>query len=132
MSYTIEITRSVVSYRTPAGVTPTGGQYGCEWMDGESRLIEPPFTVREAYDECDAEWWEGDVIAWAIDRIDRTGVAIPSAYPIGDAVPEHAWLHGQYDDLYEGDSKVTETSVRLTGEWSPQQRAKVFHMVSHL
>ncbi|SEB60367.1 hypothetical protein SAMN04490356_0883 [Streptomyces melanosporofaciens] len=132
MSYTIEITRSVVSYRTSTGVTPTGGRYGGEWMEGETRVIEPSFTVCEAYDACDAEWWEGDVVAWAIDRIDRTGVTDPSTYPIGDAVPEHAWLHGRYEDPYEGDSKVTETSVRLTGDWCPQQRAKAFHKVSRL
>ncbi|WP_413116225.1 hypothetical protein ACK1X7_36955 [Streptomyces sp. CY1] len=132
MSYTIEITRSVVSYRTPTGVTPTGGRYGGEWMEGENRLIEPTLTVREACDEDDAEWWEGDVIAWAVDRIERAGVTEPSIYPIGDAVPEHAWLHGRYEDPYEGDSKIAETSVRLAGDWSPQQRAEIFHKVSCL
>lgn len=50
MSYTIEITRHVVSYRTRAGVTPTGGRYGGGWMDGASRTIEPPFTTCETYD----------------------------------------------------------------------------------
>jgi hypothetical protein len=34
MAFTIEITRHVVSYRTPERVTPTGGRYGGAWMDG--------------------------------------------------------------------------------------------------
>ncbi|MFD5701321.1 hypothetical protein [Streptomyces lasiicapitis] len=124
MSYTIEITRAVVSYRTPVGAN--GGQ----WLDGEFRTLQPEFTTRETYDEDDAELWEGDVIAWAVDTVDRTGAIEPSAYPIGDTVPAHGWLSGRYEDPYEGDNKVTETSVRLTGDWSPQQRAEVFRAVS--
>ncbi|MCT9080481.1 hypothetical protein [Streptomyces fulvoviolaceus] len=132
MSYAIEVTRSVVSYRTPVGVTPTGGRFGGVWMDGDSRVSERSFTTCETYDEYDAEWWGGDVIAWAVDKIDRAGATEPSAYPIGDAVPEHAWLSGRYEDPYEGDSKVTETSVRLIGDWSPQQRAEVFRAVCRI
>ncbi|MGA5506905.1 hypothetical protein [Streptomyces umbrinus] len=132
MSYTIEITRHVVNYRTRPGVTPTGGQYDSAWMDGDSRTIERPFATRETYDEYDAEWCAGDVLSWAVDKIERTGVTEPSAYPIGDAVPEHAWLSCRYEDPYEGDSNVTETSVRLTGDWSSQQRAEVFRAVSRV
>ncbi|MFF1676094.1 hypothetical protein ACFVYG_08685 [Streptomyces sp. NPDC058256] len=132
MSHTIEVTRSVVSYRTRAVVTSAGSPDRSDWMDGEFRTIEVPFTACETYDESDAALWDGDVIAWAVDRIDRTGVAEPSAYPIGDAVAEHAWLSGQYEDPHAGDNKVSETSVRLTGDWSPQQRATVFHAVSRL
>ncbi|MEU6351117.1 hypothetical protein ABZ896_17555 [Streptomyces sp. NPDC047072] len=130
MSYTIEITRHVVSYRTRAGVTPTGGRYGGEWMDGDFRTIEPPFTTCESYDEYDAEWWEGDLISWAVDRIDPTGVTEPSASPIGNSASDYAWFSGRYEDPYEGDGRVTETSVRLTGDWSPRQRAEVFRAVS--
>ncbi|MEU6260177.1 hypothetical protein ACFUEN_29770 [Streptomyces griseorubiginosus] len=130
MSYTIEITRHVVSYRTRVGVTPTGVQYGGQWMDGDFRTIEPPFTTCESYDEDDAQWWDGDLISWAVAKIDPTGVTEPSASPIGDSLPDHAWLSGRYEDPYEGDSRVTETSVRLTGDWSPQQRAEVFRAVS--
>lgn len=132
MSYTIEITRRIVSYRTRSGETPAGGQYGGAWMGGDFRTVEEPFTTCETYDEYDAQGWEGDVLSWAVDRIDRTGVTEPSAYPISDAVPEHAWLSGRYDDSYEGDSKVTETSVRLTGDWSPQQRAEVFRAATRI
>lgn len=132
MNYTIEVTRRVVSYRTPTGGAPDGGRYGGVWMDGDSYLIEAPSTICQTYDEFDAEWWEGDVVAWAVDKIDPTGVTEPSAYPIGDAAPGHAWLSGRYEDPYEGDSKVTETSVRLTGDWSPQQRAEVFRAVSRV
>jgi hypothetical protein len=101
-------------------------------MDGDSRTIEQPSTSCDSYDRYDAEWWEGDVIAWAVDLIDRQGVTESSLYPIGDAVPVHAWLSGVSYDPYEGDNKVTEMSVRLTGDWSEQQRAQVFHAVSRL
>ncbi|WP_030669882.1 hypothetical protein [Streptomyces sp. NRRL B-1347] len=124
MSYTIQISRVVVSYRTP--VESDGG----EWMDGDFRTIGGPFTTCETYDEDDAELWGSDVIAWAVDKVDATGVIEPSAYPLGDAVPESSWLNGRYEDPYEGDSKVTETSVRLLGDWSPEQRAEVFHAVT--
>ncbi|MFC8429281.1 hypothetical protein [Streptomyces sp. NPDC057253] len=66
------------------------------------------------------------MIIWAIDAIDRTGVTESS----GDTAPEHAWLSGRYEDPYEGDSKVTETSARLTGDWSPHQWADVFRTVN--
>ncbi|MFF9897748.1 hypothetical protein [Streptomyces longispororuber] len=101
-------------------------------MDGESRIIERPLTTYEVYDQDEADLWDGDLIAWAVDKVDRTGATEPSAYPLGDAVPEHGWLHGQYEDPYGGDSKVTETSVRLTGDWTPEQRAQVFRTVSGL
>ncbi|UIX34315.1 hypothetical protein [Streptomyces sp. GQFP] len=101
-------------------------------MDGDSHTIEPPFTTCETYDEYDAEWWEGDVVAWAVDKIDQTGATETSAYPVGDFAPEPAWLSGRREDPYEGDNKVTETSVRLTGDWSPQQRTDVFRAVSSI
>ncbi|MFC8429280.1 hypothetical protein [Streptomyces sp. NPDC057253] len=49
MSYTIEITRHVVSYRTRTGVSPPGGPCGGEWLDGDFRTIEPPSTTHESY-----------------------------------------------------------------------------------
>jgi len=130
MAYTIEITCRVVSYRTPQEVTPAGDACGGEWMDGDFREIEPPSTSRVEYDDFDADTWDDDVIAWAIDTILPTGAIEPSLCPVGAAVPEHAWLSGQYDDPYAGNDRVTETSVRLTDDWSPQQRADVFHAVS--
>ncbi|MCI3928813.1 hypothetical protein [Streptomyces sp. AN091965] len=126
MSYAIEVSRVVVSYRTDIGAD------GGAWMDGECRIIERPLTTHETFDEGDAELWANDLIAWAVDKVDETGVIEPSTYPLGDAVPEHGWLSGRYEDPYEGDSKVTETSVRLVGDWSPRQRAEVFRTVSRL
>ncbi len=127
MAYTIEITRRVVGYRTPQEVTPEGETCGGQWMDGDARTIERPSTSRAVYDEFDAQTWDDDVIAWAVDAIGPTGAVEPSSCPVGTSVPEHAWLSGRYDDPYEGDNRVTETSVRLTDDWSPQERADVFH-----
>ncbi|QNP74991.1 hypothetical protein IAG44_39975 [Streptomyces roseirectus] len=127
MEFTIEITRHVVGYRTPEGFTREGRPCGGEWLDGDFRTIEPPSTTHAVYDEYDAEWWDGDVAAWAVDTINPTGATQPSLCSVGDAVPERAWLSGRYDDPYEGDNRVTEMTVRLTGDWSPQQRADVFH-----
>jgi hypothetical protein len=70
-------------------------------------------------------------VAWAAYVIDTTTDAVePSSSPIGDAVREHEWLSGSYTDPYLGDSKVTETSVRLTGDWTDEERALVFKMVT--
>ncbi|MGJ5894419.1 hypothetical protein DF268_11720 [Streptomyces sp. V2] len=127
MAYTIEITRHVVSYRTPQTVTTDGEPCGGEWLDGDFREIERPSISRVEYDEFHAQTWDDDVIAWAADTISPTGATEPSFAPVGTDAPEHAWLSGRYDDPYEGDSRVTETTVRLTGDWSPRQRADVFH-----
>lgn len=72
------------------------------------------------------------MLSWGVGKIDRTGVTEPSAYPIGDAIPEHAWLGGRFEGPYEGDGNVTERCVRLTGDWSPQQRAEAFRAVSRV
>jgi hypothetical protein len=98
---------------------------------GDRRTIERPRTERIAYDADDAEWWEGDVIAWAIDQIDKTDVTEASLDPILDAVGEHVWLSGSYSDPYQGDQRVTETSVYLRGEWTLEQRAEVFRRAAN-
>ncbi|GAA1895100.1 hypothetical protein [Streptantibioticus ferralitis] len=126
MAFTIEITRHVVSYRTPERVTPPGGRYGGEWMDGDSRTIERPRTERVVYDADDADWWDGNVIAWAVEQIGKTDVTEASQDLIPDAVGEHTWLSGSYADPYRSDQRVTETSVYLRGEWTGEQRAEVF------
>ncbi|HEY8984809.1 MAG TPA: hypothetical protein VIU15_35200 [Streptomyces sp.] len=127
MAYAIEITRVVVSYRSPVTVTRSGRHYGGEWLDGDYRTLEHPRTRRFEYEDGDA--WESGlgVVAWAVDVIGPTGATQPCVYPVGEAVPEWAWLSGRYNDPYEDDGRVTETLVRLTGDWSPQQRADVFH-----
>ncbi|MFM9442569.1 hypothetical protein [Streptomyces acidiscabies] len=126
MSYTIEITRHVVSCRTPPEVTPEGKPCGGEWMDGDWRTVERPPTSRAVYDEVDAQTRDDDMIAWAVDTILPTGAIEPSFCPVGTTVPGHTWLSGRYDDPDEGENRVTETSVRLADDWSPQQRADVF------
>jgi hypothetical protein len=70
-------------------------------------------------------------VAWATYVIDTTTDAVhPSSPPIGDQVHEHEWLSGSYVDPYRGQSKVTETAVRLTGDWTPEDRALVFKAIA--
>jgi hypothetical protein len=138
-TYEIEINTEIVSYRTRAGVTPTGGVYGGEWMDGDYRTLSSNAQTL-VMDDDDLELFEGvDSVhpehtprtAWAVYVIDTTTDAIhPSSSPIGDSAREHEWLSGSYEDPYEGDNKVTETSVRLTGDWTPEERAIVFKTIT--
>lgn len=130
MGYSIEITRTVVSYRSPVTVTRSGRHYGGEWLDGDYLTLERPTTTYATYEDTGAQEQGDDAVAWAVDTIALTGATEPCLYPIGDAVPEWAWLTGRYDDPYQGDSRVTETTVRLTGDWSPRQRADIFRALS--
>ncbi|MGV9850437.1 hypothetical protein ACWDWU_16960 [Streptomyces sp. NPDC003442] len=132
--YAIEVTRHVVSYRaercemTDPDHECTGE---CTWLDGDKRELETPDTMTVIPDAYDLEWHDGSVIAWATDFIrSKTDAIEPSVSPIPDALPEHAWLSGSYTDPYQGDSRVTETTVRLTDDWTPEERAQVFRSVT--
>ena len=115
MSYTLEITCRVVTYRDSEGA----------WMDGSNVELETPSTSTLVYDADDAED-HGSPVGWAVDALDRTDVVEASMWPIPDAVREHDWLSGSYQDPYRGESRVTETTARLTGDWTPEERAEVF------
>lgn len=114
-TYCIEITTRVVSYRDEQG----------EWLEGDCRELESPSTSVQQCDEDDIEA-HGSAVGWAVDRLDRTDVVEASMHPIPDAVREHDWLSGFYQDPYQGDAHVTETTVRLTGDWAPEERARIF------
>ena len=49
-------------------------------------------------------------------------------YPIGDELPEHVWLSGSYTHPYDG--TVLESAYRLTGDWTPAERAEIFRAVA--
>jgi hypothetical protein len=124
MSYDIEITGTTYSYRDLDG----------EPLDGD-RIELASHTTIMTMDDDDAFLYEFDEhpahIMWAVDSIDTTTDAVhPSSSPIGDQVPAHAWLSGSYTDPYVGDAKITETSVRLTGDWTDEERAIVFKAIT--
>lgn len=119
MSYNLETTTLVVSYRGEDG----------EWLEGDRRELEAPEASTETCSITDAQDY-GTAVEWAVQRIKGMNASEASLYPIGDAVPEHAWLSETYEDPYRGDSHVTETSVRLTGDWTPEERAQVFRAVA--
>lgn len=130
--FVIEVTRVVVSYRIE-GECPEAGEEDhectgdCTWLEGDSRELEAPSTEEVTVDADDLEAFEGDAVAWAVDYVrTRTDAVEASSGPIGDTVPANAWLSGSYQDPYQGDSRVTETSVRLTGDWTEEERARVF------
>lgn len=122
-TYAIKINTEIVSYRDDDG----------EWMDGERKILSEDESVL-IMDDDDLELFEINELAhvsWAVHVIDTTTDAIhPSGSPIGDREPEHAWLSGSYEDPYQGQSKVTETSVRLTGDWTDHDRALVFKTIT--
>lgn len=121
-TYSIEITGTLVAYRNAEG----------EWLEGD-RVELASNTATVTMDDDDYAAFDDGTshIAWAVYVIDTTTDAVhPSSSPIGDEVREYEWLSGSYTDPYEGDRKVTETSVRLTGDWSDQDRAIVFKMIA--
>lgn len=123
-TYALEITGTVYSYRDGDGND----------LDGDRRELSSD-TTTVIMDEDDAFLY-GDLdepahVVWAEYVIETTTDAIhPSSSPIGDSVREHERLSGSYEDPYQGDSKVTETSVRLTGDWTNEDRALVFKMIT--
>ncbi|KUJ70814.1 hypothetical protein ACZ90_00400 [Streptomyces albus subsp. albus] len=136
----IEITRRVVSYRAKEcryadedghNRSGTGPQCTgeCTWLDGDRRVIweYQPKTITPDADDLDV--FDGSAVRWAAYRLSQTDVTESSVSPIGAAVRAHCWLSGSYTDPYQGDSHVTETTARLTGEWTPAERAEVFRAV---
>jgi hypothetical protein len=129
-AYTLEITRRVVSTEAEecayAGEDDHECTGDCLSLDGDVRELETPSTEEITADADDIEAHDGDPVAWAADYIrSKTDVTEPSASPIGDTVREHEWLSGTYTDPYDG-AKETLTMVRLTGDWTEEQRAQVF------
>lgn len=134
MPYTLEITTRVVSYRAEScpfeGEDDHECESDCTWMDGDSRELETPTTTEIDPDVWDLDWYDGSVIAWAVDQCrNKYYVTDASEGPLGDTVPAHAWLSASSEDGYQGDARVTETTVRLIGDWTEQQRSEVFRLV---
>lgn len=131
MPYIIAVTKCVVSYRAEKCAFEDEEDHECEsdctWLGGDSRELETPNTCEVTPDEYDLEWHDGSVIAWAVDYCRNNEYVTEASFaPIGDAAPEHAWLSATSEDPYQGDSRVTETSVYLKGDWTEQQRAEIF------
>lgn len=75
----------------------------------------------------DREYFE-TATAWAVHVIDTTTDAVhPSSSPINGA--PHEWLSGTYVDPYDN-SQETETSVRLSGDWTNEDRVAVFTAIT--
>jgi len=123
-TYKIEITGTVYSYNDENG----------ENLDGDRRELASN-TTNVIMDDDDQELFEGfDIpanVAWAASVVvSITDAVEPSCSPLPDAIGEHCWLSGSYTDPYEGDNKITETSVRLTGDWTDEDRALVFKKIT--
>ncbi|MFJ4902933.1 hypothetical protein [Streptomyces sp. NPDC088727] len=129
--YIIEVAKRVVSYRAENCAYAAEDDHECDgectWMNGDSRELKTPNTEEITADADNLEEFDGDAVAWAVDYIfTKTDAVEPSASPVGDTAHEREWLSGSYEDPYQGDSRVTETTVRLTDGWSGEQRARVF------
>ncbi|MEV7675043.1 hypothetical protein [Streptomyces sp. NPDC088752] len=128
--YTVETTTRVVSYRAEACAFEGEGDHectdDCTWLDGDSRELESPSTAVDVADEYDLDMFDGDPVAWAVDLISKTDAIEPSVSPLGEELSASEWLSGSYTDPHQGDSRVTETTVRLTDGWTDVQRARVF------
>lgn len=131
-TYTIEVTTRVVtgeaeSCRYEGENDPEHECTGeCTSLDGDVRELEAPRIEEITADADDLEAFEGDPVAWAVDHIrTHTDATEPSSSPIGDTAREREWLSGTRADVYDN-SRETQTTVRLTGDWTEQQRAQVF------
>lgn len=113
MSFSVEIRRQTVTYYGALG----------DWLGGDMVVLADHGVEVEAYDRWDAEDF-GSPMAWAIDRIRRTDAREPSVSPVPDTLPEYAWLSGSYEEPGTGD--VLETSARITGDFTAEQRAEIF------
>jgi hypothetical protein len=143
-SYTLEITQRTISPYTeecrfgneeghnPEGTGPdcTGD---CRWMEGDVRVIKESETFTAEMDDDDAEEYGGPV-AWAAHYLSRHHPEISNASSESGSsfadkwqseMPSHAWLFGESEDVYNPEIKE-ETTVQLTGDFTPSQRAKVF------
>ena len=116
MVYVIEVSKQDVSYRAEDGT----------WLEGDRRVLRDHGTETDTFeagmvdDESPAEW--------AVSVLKRTDAQEPSVWPIPAGLPEHAWLSGSYEHPYDG--TVLESSYRLTGDWTPAERAEVFRAVA--
>ena len=117
MVYVIEVSKQDVSYRAEDGT----------WLEGDRRVLRDHGTETETYPGRAAEGGNGPV-TWAASWLRGTDAQEPSVYPIGDELPEHAWLSGTYEHPYDG--TTLESSYRLTGDWTPAERAQVFRAVA--
>lgn len=134
-TYTIEVTTRVVSgeaesCRYEGEDDPDHECTGdCTSLEGDVRELEAPHTQEITADADDLEAFEGDPVAWAVDYIRTKTDAVEPSGTLGDTAREHEWLSGSYTDPYDN-SRVTETTVRLTGDWTGQERARVFKGVA--
>lgn len=115
MSYTIDVTCALVSAYTEED----------EWMDGDTRELEPSHAHSLAYDPSE----DGDSPRdWAIETLRDMASFEPSSYPIGPVARPHEGLHAsQDDDNYSGPGRrMRETSAYLNGDWTDAERADVF------
>lgn len=120
MSYDVDIHKRDID---PYVETPGGGRI---WLDGDVREVRDHGTDTLTYDSDDAEE-HGSPVAWATEVISKTDAYEPSQVPVPAEAPAHLWLSGSYADPYS--TMQTETSVRLSGDWTPAERADVFRAV---
>lgn len=135
MSYEIEIYRRTIDPYSEEG----------EWMEGDSREVRDHGTDTEAYEpEFDGPeplpWYSvrrylgaskresAARVAWAVERIKRTGAYEPSVSPVPAELSAHAWLSCSLPDNYT--TEEDEVSVYVTGDWTDAQRAEIFRAVS--
>jgi hypothetical protein len=144
MGYTLEITRRQISpyaeecrYKSEEGHSADGSGSDCtgdcRWMEGDVRLLTDFGAFIAEMDDDDAEEYGGPV-AWAAYYLSLHHPEIAHASIEGSGsfdvkwqgqVRECEWLMGESKDVFNPEI-VDETTVRLTGDFTPSQRAKVF------
>lgn len=105
----------------------------CFSLDGDIRYVEEPSTTTHSFGDQDDEPSPQE---WAVGLIDDEVASLssdflePSMWPLPSRVFEHAWITGRYTNPATGHE--TQYSVRLTGDWLPEERSRVFRSVANL
>ncbi len=124
MSATRDLRVEVTDYRK-SGYDEDG-----EWMDGDVRDLSDPITILytwqpERYDPDNGQYPDAETFAVEIATV--LGAVEPNVYPIPDQLQDSAWLSAITDiEDYEGPNWFIETTIRLLGDWTPEERANVF------
>jgi hypothetical protein len=128
MDYVIEISRQDVQY-TENGDRVELRDRGTDTEEYDSEFDGPDplpwYSVRRYLGAAERE--RKARAAWAVERIQRTDAYEPSVYPVPAELHASAWLGGTYEHPYLDETE--ETSVRLSGAWTPAERAEVFRAV---
>jgi len=129
MNYMLAVTRHHVAYslETCPHLGPDHGPDDCTgdctWLEGGYRSISDPETEHHIM-PADSD---RTAVAWAVEELRPLHSFEPSSYPVGTSARAHEWLSACE---VRGDDTRIEISARLVGDWSEEERAEAFRLIT--